>query len=327
MPWFALDDGFDTHPKVRKAGNAAAGLFCRLGAHCAKHLTEGLVDGVTARSYGTAAQLRKLTEVGMLHTAPHDCPRCQQPEPGGYVIHDFLAYNRSKKQIEAARENGRKRQQKGRDQQRQQRSDPKSNLNRSSPEVQVKVGLGSNGTQNETRFQGESAGQEDMSRRDTLQGDTVVPSQPIPSRYYVPTAEGGEQQPAGVQIPEWAQPLLDGLDKHDIHVSWRLSTMQWIAVQELINTRGVDFLVEQARRRWNPKDPIRFASLLIQIWTEIPAPSKRRRDSHVREVPPHCGDPDCDPVSRQREREDDNGLRTNYPCPECHPNARKDQAA
>ena len=30
MAWFALDDGFDTHPKVRKAGNAAVGLFALL---------------------------------------------------------------------------------------------------------------------------------------------------------------------------------------------------------------------------------------------------------------------------------------------------------
>jgi hypothetical protein len=326
MPWFAIDDGFDTHPKVRKAGNAAAGLFCRLGAHCTKHLTEGLVDGVTARSYGTAAQLRKLVDVGMLHADGHGCQRCQQPEAGGYVLHDFLDYNRSRKQIETARENGRKRQNKGREQQRQQRSDAKSSANRASTEPQVNLGSGSNATQNETRFQRGTAGQSNVSRRDTLQGDTVVPSPPIPSSSFRTAAKGGGQ-PAGVVIPDWAQPLVDALSDHDIDLGWRLSTMQWAAVQELINTRGVPFLVEQARRRWNPRDPIKYASLLIQIWCEIPAPSPRKpRDSAPAEKPPHCGDIDCDPIDRYREIETPDGLRLNTPCPQCHP-SRKEPAA
>lgn len=326
MPWFALDDGFDTHPKVRKAGNAAAGLFCRLGAHCAKHLTEGLVDGVTARSYGTAAQLRKLVDVGMLHTDAHDCSRCEQPETGGYVLHDFLDYNRSRKQIEAARENGRKRQNKGRERQRQQRSGSESDANRSSTEAQVNFGSGSNETQNENRFGHGAAGQGHVSRRDTLQGDTVVPSQPIPSSSFRTAAKGGGQ-PAGVVIPDWAQPLIDELDRLNIHCSWRLSSMQWVAVQELINTRGVPFLVEQARRRWNPNDPIKFASLLIQIWLEIPAPAPKQRASpQSQQLPEWCKHPDCDEKTRTREIEDDRGIRSLERCPDCNPKA-KGQAA
>lgn len=325
MPWFALDDGFDTHPKVRKAGNAAAGLFCRLGAHCAKHLTEGIVDGVTARSYGTAAQLRKLVDVGMLHTDGHDCPRCEQPETGGYVLHDFLDYNRSRKQIESAREAGRKRQSKGREQQRQQRSGSDSHSNRGSTEPQVNFGLASNESQNETRFEDGTAGQEDVSRRYTLEGVTVVPSQPIPSSSFRTAAKGGGQ-PAGVVVPDFAQPLIDGLDRLNIHCSWRLSSGQWMAVQELINTRGIPFLVEQARRRWNPNDPIKFASLLIQIWCEIPAPSRPSSSGQKSQQTEWCKHPDCDEKTRTREIEDARGIRSLERCPDCHPNA-KGQAA
>src|SRR5687767_456008 len=115
MPWFALDDGFDTHPKVRKAGNAAIGLFVRLGVHATKHLTEGHLDGVIVRDYGTPATVRKLITVGMLHEHGHDCPRCPQPAEDSFVIHDYLDYNKSRAQIEAAREAARKRQNRGRE--------------------------------------------------------------------------------------------------------------------------------------------------------------------------------------------------------------------
>jgi hypothetical protein len=104
--------------------------------------------------------------------------------------------------------------------------------------------------------------------------------------------------------------------------------MQWAAVQELINTRGVPFLVEQARRRWNPRDPIKFASLLIQIWVEIPAPPKPKpRTAEAEQKPPHCGHPDCDPHDRMRESIDDNGLRVYTNCPECHPSRKEHRAA
>lgn len=327
MPWFAVDDGFDTHPKVRKAGNAAVGLFCRLGSHSAKHLTEGVVDGVLARSIGTGAQLRRLVDVGMLHEHSHRCQRCVQPAEGDYVMHDYLDYNRSRKQIENARENGRKRQSKGRDQQRQARNEAQPSPDRGPSEPQVNLGWGSVGPQNETRFPEGSAGQGGMSRRYTLEGDAVVPSQPIPSSSFRTAARGGEQAAvAGLVTPEWAQPLLDELGARDMSVSWRLSPMQWIAVQQLINTRGVPFLVEQARRRWNPKDPIKFASLLIQIWTEIPAPPQARaaRESAQRDA--HCGDPDCDEISRTRDIEVGDGLKASVPCSACHPN-RKERAA
>lgn len=327
MPWFALDDGFDTHPKVRKAGNAAAGLFCRMGAHCAKHLTEGLVDSATARDYGSAAQLRKLVDVGMLHPAGHGCGRCPQPEPGGYVLHDYLDYNRSRKQIETARENGRKRQQKGRDRQAEARKGSGSDAKRDANATQIERDSDSFDAQNEPHFGEGTAGQGHASRRDTLQGGTAVPSPPIPSSSFRTAAKGGGQL-AGISIPEWAQPLVDALSDSNIHLSWRLSTMQWAAVQELINTRGVPFLAEQARRRWNPKDPIKFASLLIQIWCEIPAPSQRKQqETPAASWPPHCGDPDCDEVTRTREVEHANGIRSLTPCPNCHPSRKENRAA
>ncbi|NUO42373.1 MAG: hypothetical protein HOV82_10075 [Streptomyces sp.] len=191
MVWFALDDGFDTHPKVRKAGNAAVGLFVRLGVHATKHLTEGHLDGDIVTAYGTAATIRKLLTVGMLHEPGHGCPRCPQPAADGYYIHDYLDYNKSRAQIEAAREAARKRQQKGRDTARQNRNSRDSAANLNSNSRQNARSSAPNCDENAPLFEDEPAGQGNASRRDTHEGATVVPSPPLPTPNYDGADVGG----------------------------------------------------------------------------------------------------------------------------------------
>jgi hypothetical protein len=137
-----------------------------------------------------------------------------------------------------------------------------------------------------------------------------------------------------VRVPDWAQPLIDALARRGISVSWaRLGTGQWFAIQQLINTRGVDAMAGIAASRWNPRDPIKFASLLLTIWLEHPMPSpssQSPRDDPNRDPranwPDWCKDPDCDEVTRRRRIEDDDGIRTLIRCPHCHPD-RKESAA
>ncbi|GAA3032636.1 hypothetical protein GCM10020000_07090 [Streptomyces olivoverticillatus] len=140
---------------------------------------------------------------------------------------------------------------------------------------------------------------------------------------------GPEQAPQAVQIPDWAQPLIDALGRRNISVSWaRLSSMQWIAIQELIKKRGVDRLAAVAASRWNPRDPIKFASLLLTIWLEHPDPSTGSQSPSPAPaaLPDWCKHPDCDEISRTRETEDDRGIRSLTRCPDCHPD-RKGRAA
>ncbi|MFE2911290.1 hypothetical protein [Kitasatospora indigofera] len=284
MPWFAVDDGFDSHPKVRKAGNAAAGLFCRLGAFSAKHSTDGRIDGVVARGYGTAAQLAKLVAVGMLHSAPHDCDpkRCPQPPEDGYALHDYLFYNRSRSQVEAAREAGRKRQQKGRDTQKEERTGTQPNLTRDSPEFQVNLGWDPVDPQNDSRFSGSAAGQEGSSRRDTLQGPTVVPSPPLPS----PLSPKGERGAAAEQprpgfpgrLSELKQAIADaGL----IGIGWDLKASQdeyaWQAVQRAGIPAMVAFAVNSARLKGMPAG----ASAWVTGWRTLEAPSQQDGVSYL----------------------------------------------
>jgi hypothetical protein len=161
------------------------------------------------------------------------------------------------------------------------------------------------------------------------EGTTGSPLPPKSSNYV------GEQQLPS-PIPDWSQPLIDTLQMQGISVGWgRLSTLQWIIVQQLIKSHGTAYLVHIAKSRWNPQNPIRFGSLLVDIWREFPAPppgspwhpdtiaaGSQKQTGRRSTKPPHCGHPDCDEISRTRETEDARGIRSLQPCPDCHPNAK-----
>lgn len=145
-------------------------------------------------------------------------------------------------------------------------------------------------------------------------------------------------QASSTRVPEWAKPLIDALGIKGMAVSWtRVSNFQWLIVQQLMKSHGIPYLVHIAGTRWNPKNPIKFGTLLLDIWREFEPPpagspwhpaaqAGRASGSETKAKPPYCGDPDCDEITRLRQREDENGLRSVYPCPQCHP-SRKDSAA
>lgn len=234
MPWFALDDGFDTHPKVRKAGNAAVGLFVRLGVHATRHLTEGHLDGDIVRAYGTAATIRKLVAVGMLHEHGHACPRCPLLPEGGYFIHDYLDYNKSRAQIEAARENARKRQNRGRENARRNRIERETAANLSSNSRQNDASFASNCAQNDPLFEGSTAGQSDASRRDTHEGVTGVPSPPLPSHNYDVADVGGRttgSSPADLDAYAPTPIEVDGFQLTDSMRRWCAATYPGLDIE------------------------------------------------------------------------------------------------
>jgi len=89
MPFFVVDDGAHSHPKIMRATNAAVGLWMRVGSYVAQHLTDGHVPGTVAHMYGTPPQIKKLITVGLWHEHGHACRRCPQPRPGDYFMHDY----------------------------------------------------------------------------------------------------------------------------------------------------------------------------------------------------------------------------------------------
>ncbi|MCI3246488.1 hypothetical protein [Streptomyces spinosisporus] len=234
MAWFALDDGFDTHPKVRKAGNAAVGLFVRLGVHATKHLTEGHLDGAIVRDYGTDATVRKLIAVGMLHEYGHRCPRCPQPAEGGYFIHDYLDYNKSRAQIEAAREAARKRQNRGRESARRNRNERDSAPIFAPNSRQNGASSARNCDENAPLFDGETAGQEDLSRRDTHEGATGVPSPPLPSHNYDVADVSGETTGSSTADLDAYAPTpieIDGFQLTDSMRRWAAATYPGLDIE------------------------------------------------------------------------------------------------
>ncbi|MFF5451841.1 hypothetical protein ACFY40_11450 [Streptomyces sp. NPDC012950] len=89
MPYFPVDDAAHSHPKFMAATNAALGLWVRVGSWVAQQLTDGHVPGSVAKLYGTPAQAKSLVSARLWHAAGHDCPRCPQPRPGDYYMHDY----------------------------------------------------------------------------------------------------------------------------------------------------------------------------------------------------------------------------------------------
>lgn len=325
MPWFKIDDSSYSHPKFVRAGNAALGLWMRCGAYSAQHLLEGQVPGAIAKAFGTPAQARKLVEAGLWHAAGHGCPRCPQPADGDFLIHDFFegGRNSTRAQVESSRKAAADRQAKARAKAAaraaQDASDEETQRNSRSNGAPFDDELNANGAQFGPHFSGSAAGQDGSSQRDGLNG--VTPSHAMPSHNKQASTGGG------VPIPDWARPLLTALSSKGMDISWgRMSVLQWIAVQDLMKSHGIPYLVHLASLRWNPQSPIRFGSLMLQIWSEYPVPEPGSkwsapdapRAAAAGPLPPHCGDIDCHEDTRFRDVVIDS-LPELAPCHICHP--------
>lgn len=116
MSWARLDDRFHGHPKVLKAGNGAAGLYCRAISYCADYGTNGHIPTVWARWAGTTAECRKLVDVGLWERVVEGEMREVVGRRGsggrrrddvtvvmladGYFIRDFLHYSMTRDEWE-----------------------------------------------------------------------------------------------------------------------------------------------------------------------------------------------------------------------------------
>lgn len=95
MSWAKLDDRFWMHPKIVRAGNETAGIFCRCLSYSGAYLTDGLIPEPVAMSIaGTKRALEKTVTAGLL----------DRLESGGFFIRDYADYNPLRSQIEAERE-------------------------------------------------------------------------------------------------------------------------------------------------------------------------------------------------------------------------------
>lgn len=99
MPWFRLDDSFDTHPKILMAGNEAIGLYIRCGTYAARNLTDGAVPRDIAVLYG--AETPRTLSDGCTETLAGTLVRSGlwHRARTGWIIHDYLDYNPSREEV------------------------------------------------------------------------------------------------------------------------------------------------------------------------------------------------------------------------------------
>ena len=113
MPWFRLDEGFHSHPKVITAGNEATGLYVRCGTYAAQHLTNGFVPEHIVGLYG-GSQIRSRGDAadGKAESLADTLVRVKlwRRVRGGWRMPDYLDYNPSKQAVDKERKQAAERQ-------------------------------------------------------------------------------------------------------------------------------------------------------------------------------------------------------------------------
>lgn len=125
------------------------------------------------------------------------------------------------------------------------------------------------------------------------------------------------------------QPLVKAMTEAGIVVSWSMKPSDWLDIAAVVDRAGVTAMVRYAvDTKATARQPIRYATFFLRGgWKGLPpAAANVPQPRPGGTKPPHCGDPDCDEISRTREVEDDRGIRSLQRCPACHP-ASKGQAA
>lgn len=107
MAWFRIDDKMHSHPKIRQAGLAAAGLWAVSGPYSRDYSLDGRVPVEWVTTWPQGRKLAGvLVTVGLWHALPTDCP-CVLPTvdqgKGGWVFHDWNDCNPSEAEMETTR--------------------------------------------------------------------------------------------------------------------------------------------------------------------------------------------------------------------------------
>jgi hypothetical protein len=95
MAWVRLDDEVAQHPKILRAGPAAAWLWVCGLAYCSRHLTDGHVPREALVTFGVPGANRlavTLVQVGLWERSGE-----------GFAVHDYHQYQPSRRQVSAKR--------------------------------------------------------------------------------------------------------------------------------------------------------------------------------------------------------------------------------
>ena len=108
MAYFSVDDQLHGHPKVRRAGLEAIGLWTVAGSHCRAYKSDGFVPEWVVSSWPRYKQnAARLVAAGLWIQAEKDGET-------GWRFHDWLDMHDPAEVTEIQREQGRERQRKRR---------------------------------------------------------------------------------------------------------------------------------------------------------------------------------------------------------------------
>lgn len=94
MAWFKVDDQLHSHPKARRAGLEAMGLWLVAGSHCMSYLTDGFVEEWFVLSWPNGAELaERLVGTGLWLKLEN-----------GWQFHDWAEFQPTREKVEAERE-------------------------------------------------------------------------------------------------------------------------------------------------------------------------------------------------------------------------------
>lgn len=104
MPFFKVDDMLHSHPKPRRAGLPAMGLWAMAGSYCMCYKLDGFVPGWWVATFPKGATLAaELVSAGLWSAAVRG-------EEAGWEFHDWSDVQLTAAEIEADREHARQRQ-------------------------------------------------------------------------------------------------------------------------------------------------------------------------------------------------------------------------
>lgn len=104
MAFFNVDDQFHGHPKARRAGLAAVGLWTVAGSHCRAYKSDGFVPLWFVAGWPSGKRLAQaLVDADLWH-------ECEQEGEQGYRFHDWFDINETADELEAMRAKARDRQ-------------------------------------------------------------------------------------------------------------------------------------------------------------------------------------------------------------------------
>jgi hypothetical protein len=204
MVWFKVDDQLHSHPKTRRAGLDAMGLWVVCGSYSMAYKTDGFVPGWLVSGWKNGPKLaQKLVSSGYWTRAIRD-------SESGWQFHDWADYQPLSAEIEAEREAARIRQ-----------SERRKRLRERSPSGTSDADVTANVTAGVTR---------DEACDVQSESQDPVPSRPVPSVSSVAAQKRGQRLPKGwTPDPAVREAMREECPSVDLDAEHRKFTDHWNA--------------------------------------------------------------------------------------------------